>query len=62
MDQLGAENLTPELGGNMQYDHSIWVTNRLVRNSSCRVDAPGTGVGTLAELELSCNKTMQRRA
>ena len=30
VDQLGAENLTPELGGSLQYDHTSWVSNRLV--------------------------------
>ena len=29
-DQLGADNLTPDLGGNLPYDHSVWVSNRLV--------------------------------
>ena len=30
VDQLGVENLTPELGGSLQYDHTSWVSNRLV--------------------------------
>ena len=29
-DQLGPDNLTPDLGGNLTYDHATWVSNRLV--------------------------------
>lgn len=30
VDQIGADNLTPDLGGTLVYDHNTWVSNRLV--------------------------------
>lgn len=30
VEQIGADNLTPDLGGTLSYDHSAWVSNRLV--------------------------------
>ncbi len=32
VDELGEENVTAEIGGNLKYDHTLWVNNRLVRS------------------------------